>query len=177
MARASDMKFSVDVRRFVEKTNLSLDAALRSIALEVLRRVVLRSPVDTGRLRGGWVVGLGSMPTGGGGRDPHGRGARTIERGWGQIARAKMGQNIYIVNNIPYVLTIEYGQYPNPPKRGTYVKSGRIRGGVVGPGHVILSAGGFSKQAPQGMVRISVREVVREIDAIIRGAQQAGGGA
>ena len=48
-------------------------------------------------------------------------------------------ESIYISNNLPYIATLEYGGYPNPPKSG----SGK-------------TVNGFSKQAPKGMVGVTL---------------------
>lgn len=57
----------------------------------------------------------------------------------GSTVTAKAGQVVYIATDKVYAPIIEYGLYPNPPKHPT----GR-------------TANGYSTQAPQGMVRITV---------------------
>ncbi|SUB33304.1 putative bacteriophage protein [[Pasteurella] mairii] len=58
-------------------------------------------------------------------------------------ASVKFGDTWYLATDKPYAPMLEYGTYPNPPTHPT--------GKTVN---------GFSKQAPQGMVRISVQEVI-----------------
>ncbi len=142
---------------------------MRQITLGVLRGVVKTSPVDSGRFRGNWQVSVGAPTVG-----PIER----LDKG-GDATIAVESQNIggagsitWIVNNVPYAEVIEYGGYPNPPKRGTWVrgKLGRLRKDGTrrknGAGHYeINSAGGYSKQAPAGVVRITmarVQEFVRD---------------
>ena len=55
----------------------------------------------------------------------------------------------YFVNNVPWILKLENGGYPKSPKKGTYVGKGQYE---------IRSSGGFSIQAPAGMVKVSVAE-------------------
>ena len=50
---------------------------------------------------------------------------------------------------MPYAATIEFGRYPNPPRRGT----GR-------------TIDGFSTQAPKGMVRESLDYMVKSAQPI-----------
>ena len=57
----------------------------------------------------------------------------------GSTVTAKAGQVVYIATDKVYAPIIEYGLYPNPPKHPT----GR-------------TTNGYSTQAPQGMVRITV---------------------
>lgn len=54
----------------------------------------------------------------------------------------------YISNNLPYIGVLEYGGYPNPPKKGSWSKRDQA--------WVIKSENGFSKQAPEGMVGLTV---------------------
>jgi lysozyme family protein len=53
---------------------------------------------------------------------------------------------MYLTNSLPYAMTIEYGGYPNPPKNPT--------------GKTI---GGFSTQAPAGVVRVTAEEMVAQL--------------
>lgn len=54
--------------------------------------------------------------------------------------------NGYVISTpAPYAPILEYGLYPNPPKGGKD-----------------KTVGGFSKQAPQGFVRISIKEVANK---------------
>ncbi|QIA76646.1 HK97 gp10 family phage protein [Rodentibacter caecimuris] len=57
------------------------------------------------------------------------------------VATVKFGDTWFLGTNKSYAPQLEYGLYPNPPKSA----SGK-------------TVNGFSKQAPQGMVRISVQE-------------------
>ncbi len=66
-------------------------------------------------------------------------------------------ETIYISNNLPYIATLEYGGYPNPVQKGTWNKKTKS--------YEQRSANGFSKQAPNGMVGITmanVQKVIRE---------------
>jgi len=57
-------------------------------------------------------------------------------------------KSMFIFNNSPYARVVEFGGYPNPVKRGTWVKKQSK--------FIKFSAGGFSKRAPQGMVRTNI---------------------
>lgn len=75
--------------------------ATRRIALGVLSRVVLASPVDTGRFRGNWQVDVGRDPIGAiDGTDVGGGG--TIARGTATISGAPPFRPIIIANNLAY---------------------------------------------------------------------------
>jgi len=129
------------------------------LAMEALTRIVARTPVDTGRARGGWFVTLSTTsdaPTGA--VDPTGGGA--INAGASKIGAAKPFQVIWIQNNVEYIRILEEGGFvptdPGPSKSGgSASKAGReARKGKT------LVEGGFSAQAPEGMVAITLRELM-----------------
>ncbi len=60
------------------------------------------------------------------------------------------GDVITVTNALPYAAVVEYGLYPNPPKGG----AGK-------------TTGGFSSQAPQGMVGVTLAEVPQIIEEVV----------
>lgn len=112
------MSFSSDVAKFVKKTNMRGDVVVRKIAFEAYARVLKRSPVDTGRFRGNWNVGIGQtdqsiaagVPQRAEGAE-HASPPTTGEEGYGNatIVRAKWGDTIIISNNLPYAIALERG--------------------------------------------------------------------
>ena len=83
----------------VEKDLLKLQ---KSIAIEILNRIVLLTPVDEGRARGNWLVSLGYPDSSEQDiYDESGRG--TIVHGTGIIKGVKDLGYIYIQNNLPYI--------------------------------------------------------------------------
>lgn len=139
--------FSDGVVRFSAKTSAEMEVVARKVVFELFRRVVLKTPVDTGRARGNWQVGtaVGNGTT----EELDKGGGKTIGKVAAFASTFPIGSVAWIYNNLPYIHTLEYGGYPNPPKRGSYVK---------GKGFVVKSEGGFSRQAPQGMVRVTAME-------------------
>lgn len=121
--------FHAQIARFVEQTQQKADRALRVIALQTLSGVQKKSPVDTGQLRRSWTVALNGFPS-------SYNGSQTV------LNSAKFGDMIVIATNKPYAPMLEYGLYPNPPKKPT----GKTKNG-------------YSIQAPNGMVRITVQEM------------------
>lgn len=51
--------FSVDIRKFAERSKASLDEAARAIKIELFTGVIKDTRVDTGRLRGNWQTTTG----------------------------------------------------------------------------------------------------------------------
>jgi len=134
---------------FLFADDIMLDAhkLQRAIAITILNNLQLLSPVDTGRYRSNHVVSFGA---------PDGRYSDTIG-GMSVAFDAIQGltadalPTIYIQNNLPYASVIEYGTYPSPVKKGTYIGNGKYE---------IRSSGGYSKQAPQGVYSLAFEAVV-----------------
>lgn len=147
------------------------------VSLEALSKIVMRSPVDTGRFRGAWQVTLGSpATTETGARDP--AGGATIENGQRVILEAPPFPFLIIANPVPYGPVLEFGGYdpPNPLDTPEAMKK-RARGRtpaqradaqrLLGNEGATKVAGGFTKQAPQGVVGITFTELVALLDRIV----------
>ncbi len=143
-------QFGDNVTKYAETRAKELEVGARRVVFELFRRVILKTPVDTGRARGNWQTQIGAAPSSVKvleATDP--RGSAAINAASQVASRFPIGETVWILNNLPYILVLEYGKYPDPPKRGSWVK---------GVGLVVKSKGGFSKQAPQGMVRVTALE-------------------
>jgi hypothetical protein len=116
-----------------------------------VRGIILMTPVDTGRARGSWNVSLGRPDpsyslTGPRRRPPGVAEATAAMRGLGVY------QEVWIASGLPYMPMLEYGGYPDPPEHGSWDKRARK--------WVVKSVGGRSRQAPQGMVRVTWQGVL-----------------
>ncbi len=100
--------FSIDIAKWVEKTKARMDLVVRKISLDLFTRIILRSPVDTGRFRGNWQVSIGSAPEGVLELDDK-SGTATIARAQADTMKVKAGDVIYFVNNLPYANRLETG--------------------------------------------------------------------
>jgi len=118
--------FALDVSKWCGKSLDRIDIVSRKIALEMFRRVILRTPVDTGRARGNWQTTIGAPAIGTvDAKDPSGCAAIAKATAVGLTWRARTGASILLTNNLPYIERLEHG---------------------------------YSKQAPSGMVAITVAE-------------------
>lgn len=106
--------FSLDISRFVAKAKGRLDLVVRKVSLDLFRRIVLRSPVDTGRFRGNWQVAIGEIPEGVLEIDDKG-GVATIGRITAMVAQVSAGDIIYLVNHLPYGPRLEFGWSKQAP--------------------------------------------------------------
>jgi len=105
--------FSNQIQGFADKTGEKMDRVLRRSSLDVLRRLVVRSPVDTGRFRGNWQTGL-DLPTGEV-EETDKFGNKTIESGASKVSNARIGDSVFIINNLPYALPLENGHSSQAP--------------------------------------------------------------
>jgi hypothetical protein len=133
--------FSVALDKALEAARENANQVKRTVALDLLSRIVDRTPVDTGRARANWQVSLSSprlseasytnsekIPQG---NQESAIAGRAKAKGAAIVKNAQEGQDIWITNNLPYINRLETGTW--------------------------------SDQAPQGMVAISIAEVQQAI--------------
>lgn len=136
------MSFALDVSNFVEKTKKNNETVMRSVSFKLFSAIIMASPVDTGRFRMNWQA-AGATPRKGvvAGVDKTGASATASVQTF--ITNTPAWQELTLANNLPYANVIEFGGYPGS-----------------GPN----TTGGFSKQAPQGVVRVNVVRFQQLID-------------
>lgn len=136
------MSFTLDVRNFVEKTKKNNETVMRQVSLKLFSAIIKASPVDTGRFRMNWQATYSTPATGVlAGVDPSG--ATAINVMADVVLKNPFWFDFVLTNNLPYANVIEYGGYPGD-----------------GPNTV----GGYSRQAPSGVVRVNVVRFQQLID-------------
>ena len=55
-------QFALQLAEFAKKAGGNADLVVKKVAIDLLARVVMRSPVDTGRFRSNWAVTIGARP-------------------------------------------------------------------------------------------------------------------
>lgn len=100
------MSFKSDMEKANRKIQNKMSRVFRGTALDLFGKVILRTPVDTGRLRGNWyaTINIPSQKV-----DAEGEGYQTI------VAKAKLGDALFITNNLPYAIPIEQGSSDQAP--------------------------------------------------------------
>lgn len=120
------MTFAVDISKFIDKAKGQEQVVVRKICLELFNKVILKSPVDTGRFRANWNAAI-NYPDNSVSNSLDKTGIGTIAKNNAIISNFNVNDSsIYLTNNLPYAQRLEYG---------------------------------YSKQAPQGMARLSVMEI------------------
>ena len=157
--------FALNVKQWIQSTKLNQDRVLRGIVAELAQQVVMRTPVDNGMARGGWQAGVNSHPFNPTTADPAGQ--ETLTDIAAEARPAKMGDIVYLVNNIEYINMIEFGGWV-PPEfvPGQFHKDTR-----PGPNHgkwnIRTTMEGFSIQAPQGMARSAIVAIQAKFSQIV----------
>lgn len=143
------MAFELDLRRFVEKAKGNSEQVVRKVGIDMLARIIDRSPVGNpdlwqsppppayvgGRFRGNWQVTFGAKAISETGR-VDANGGDTLRAGQAVLAAYQNGVNsIWLTNTVPYSMRLEFG---------------------------------WSNQAPQGMARITAAEFQQFINKAVQ---------
>ncbi len=128
--------FMLNIQKFIDKAEGRADLVVKKTALELFTRVILKTPVDTGRARGNWNCAVGTKPA------PRidvnkldKEGQESIAEAQKVILSGEAGKTIYLTNNLPYIEVLEDGH--------------------------------SQKQAPHGMVKVTVLEFQQVIDSVV----------
>lgn len=111
----SAREFALDLKKFGRVTREQATLIFRKIIIDLDTRVVLDTPVDTGRARGNWFASLStpSSEVDDDAVDKSGAGAIAgIDR---LAAGIKIGEVAWLTNNLPYILPLENGHSKQAP--------------------------------------------------------------
>ena len=140
--RVETRNFNRHIKQFKRRSDLATSVILKKFAFDLLKKIITKNPVDTGRSRAGWYVAMEQL----GGKDwfvarktkprrvssgdPKGYSESEVSIGkrLGSYKEKLTGavKWIELVNGVDYIIYLEYG---------------------------------YSLQAPYGMVRLSMREI------------------
>ena len=142
-----DDRFSQALANAPRNVQVAINAVIQETGEKVFQRIRFRTPRDRG----------------------------TLAAGWGR--RSQEG-SVVIFNTVPYVNVLEYGGYPViPASRNRTLSGGLVRGrAVLGGGYPprartvrapggepsMLAGSNVSRQAPTGMVRVTLIEIQPE---------------
>lgn len=156
--------FSANIAAFAEKFKLNHKTVVQKVCLLAFEGCVFKTPVRTGRARANWGCAIGQPITNKSTLSVDKDGSGTFSIIKGVVSKFDGVGSIFLTNNVAYIGVLEYGLFPNPPKSGSYVK-GLGKGKTVR--NQFLSSGGYSIQAPNGMVRITAMEVADQINSVV----------
>lgn len=130
--------WSSDIEKAANLLGITVSNMVRLLALHIFSGIVQKTPVDKGYLRAAWNLSLNReeyVTT------PGVSGNHNLPSQLGLFPR------VFITNGLPYAAVVEYGLYPgigDKTKQGSNPSTG---------------SGIFSRQAPKGMVELTLNEV------------------
>lgn len=149
--------FELDLHKAAEALGVGFMDAVKKTVFELDANIVSRTPVDKGTARGNWQASAG-------GDDPPFHSDPSFKGGPSEAAgnslQTVQGLNFgepeifWFSNFLPYIEVLELGLYPGD-----------------GP----KTVGGFSTQAPAGMVRLSIAETEERLGDALEQALRAKG--
>lgn len=103
----------VSIAAWVNAQKGKQDKLTRKIVLDVDKGVSRRSPVDTGRFKGNWMMGVDFKPAGYDwelkDKKPLGAVGDTVTIHDSMIPKVSAGHVYWLVNNLPYANALEWG--------------------------------------------------------------------
>lgn len=112
----SAREFAIDLKKFGEVTREQARLIFRKIALELDARIVLSTPVDTGRARGNWFPSINTPATVVNPTAADKSGGAAMAAAEAVVASAEIGDMIWFANNLPYILPLENGHSKQAPQ-------------------------------------------------------------
>lgn len=141
MTRRTVKAFSLDCQRFADALEIRTELVVERLAFDTLRGSVLRSPVDEGPFSNSWTLDINGPDTSVILSAPPSAASGQAERMGARLSEFELGDTVFIGNFLPYAETLEFGGYPGDGPKTT---------------------GGYSDQAPLGVLRITLAEVAAE---------------
>ena len=147
---ANDFRsFSLSLDDFSKKVGIAASTVQKRVAVDLFKRIVLKTPRDTGRAQNSWTIAIGEpdrtvAPEG---QQPEMNRISLEAKAGTALAtlteHGVMGESVWISNNLPYITALEDGH--------------------------------SKRQAPAGMVGLSIEEVKLKMKGLIgEGCKDAG---
>jgi len=133
--------FTLDLNKFIDKTSRTADAEVRKICLDLLTGIVLKTPVDTGRARANWFTSIGSPSSN--------TTSFTADTGRGISAPSRSAASTAAISRGMGAISKATGNVLWITNNLPYIYR--------------LEFEGWSKQAPAGMVRVTIDDVKRQL--------------
>jgi hypothetical protein len=106
------------MKKFGELTEDKIGLVIQKVGMDLLRGVVMLTPVDTGRARANWQASIGSpitteLPWEGGGKSAATQAA--LSQGEAAVGKVKGDAALFLSNNVPYIEALEWGHSGQAP--------------------------------------------------------------
>ena len=107
------MTFEADVAKFARKVNARMDQVVRKVVIDMTADIVRMTPVDTGHARSNYFWGVQRVSAVDPTQDK--RGGASITRAAEFSMGLRAGGVVYLTNNLPYIMALEYGSSKQAP--------------------------------------------------------------
>lgn len=107
------LRLNTILAAFSKKVQLDQVSLQKKVALQILTGVVTKTPVDTGRARGGWQVDIDGFNFQA--IDSDKAGNSTINEGLQRLQNLQPNQVVRIGNNVVYITELEKGSSLQAP--------------------------------------------------------------
>ena len=141
--------WTMDLNKYCKDKEVEMRKVRKNYAFALYSSIVKKTPVDTGRARANWNVSVDSPDT------STSEDTRKTPKPINKMPDPNGDESIFISNNLPYIGVLEYGGFPNPPDKD---------GGKT--------VNGFSKQAPEGMVGVTLANNEAIFNAALRSVKK-----
>jgi len=128
------MSFAKNVNQFVLDVGEANDKIVRATVISLWGAIIQGSPVDTGRFRANWFPSDIRPSEEISDKEDH-SGLFAQARATQSVKTQIKSDGFTLTNNLPYSEVIEFGGYPSGPN----------------------TTGGYSKQAPHGVLRVNIK--------------------
>lgn len=135
------------IDNWIKSVEQAVTNVFRDVVIECGGRVIRMSPVDSGLFKGNWQLTIdneGSSEI----QRFDSNGGSTLNDLVSKANLLTAGQVAYILNHIEYGYDLENGTYRGPTAK--------------------VTDDGFSRQAPEGMVRVTAREFIPIFEEAVR---------
>lgn len=154
--------FELQIKEFENMTVQASEFLFRQTCFDLSDGIITKTPVDQGRAKANWQPDINRIENSV--LDTEDKsGNNTINKVESTTRKLQLGQYFTLTNNLDYIEALEFGLYPNPPKKGSPIK------GTSNPvQYEILTTGGFSNKAPAGMIGVTLMNFQNIVNKNIR---------
>lgn len=150
----------VDPEKWAVTAMEKSEDAIRATAIKYFSAIVTSSPVDEGTFRANWYVTTTSPSSDRNDSKTDKSGSSTISAMANFVSKSITWDSFIFTNNLPYSEVIEFGGYSSPVSKGTWNKKTKS--------YEERSLDGYSKLAPQGVVRVNAIRFNKLLEAEAR---------
>ena len=101
------MSFNSQIDKFIKKSKRNPDQVVKAAFVELSNRIIMRTPIKSGRARGNWFAAVGSPDF----STSNSTGAAaSMARVTSAVSAGLSGRDftLYLTNSLPYVYGLEY---------------------------------------------------------------------